>query len=166
MNFNTKIRYIKNWQDCSTIKKATFPWLFCKKNTFPRAYPEWCYCICTIVDLVGWLVMAIFISLLHEYRFLIRGAEGKQKNLTLPKRLCKIWWRCFQWMSTFKLQISLCAATAQFPRDGRGVAQDSAEAKRYFIMAAERGNSEAMFQLGEMYHRKWEVQEPGSNWYQ
>jgi TPR repeat protein len=69
-------------------------------------------------------------------------------------------------MSTFKLQISLCAATAQFPRDGRGVAQDSAEAKRYFIMAAERGNLEAMFQLGEMYQRKWEVQEPGSNWYQ
>ncbi len=55
-------------------------------------------------------------------------------------------------------------------RDGRGVAQDSAEAERYFIMAAERGNSEAMFQLGEMYHGKWEryweVQEPGSNWYQ
>jgi TPR repeat protein len=51
-------------------------------------------------------------------------------------------------------------------RDGRGVAQDSAEAERYFIMAAEQGNSEAMFQLGEMYHKKWEKNDPtGSNWY-
>jgi TPR repeat protein len=65
-------------------------------------------------------------------------------------------WRCFEAKTGLEY----------FPRDGRGVAQDSAEAKRYFIMAAERGNSEAMFQLGEMYHRKWEVQEPGSNWYQ
>jgi TPR repeat protein len=37
---------------------------------------------------------------------------------------------------------------------GRGVAQDSAEAERYYLMAAAQGDLAATFQLEDMYELK------------